>query len=328
MRFKILPIFTLCIASSFIFADKKQDLSSKIKENSCVIQESGNSLIAVDSDGKKVKLTKNPKRTIICYTSLVGLWHYVGGNAIGIPTSRGKDRFPEKLRKTERIGTFSSLNLEKIISMKPDLVLLYAHVRSQRSAQDILRANGTESILLDYRNYEDFLKILDLFARLNDKGKQVKSLAFPVLTEINSTIKKASKLKGPRFLSLMLSRKGINAETSQANTACMAVLLGGKNIVPEKGVPQNMSRVKFSLEKIMMEDPELILITTMGDFDELTSKMKENFVKNPIWSSLRAVKSNRVYFLPSNLFLYRANERYSDAFRILAKAMYPKENWK
>jgi iron complex transport system substrate-binding protein len=126
----------------------------------------------------------------------------------------------------------------------------------------------------------------------------------------------------------MLSGKGVNAETNSANTACMATLLGGKNIVPEKGIPKSMSRVKFSLEKIMMEDPDVILITTMGDFDTLTSKMKEKFVKDPIWASLRAVKSNRVYFLPSELFLYRANEKYSEAFKLLAKAMYPEEKWK
>jgi iron complex transport system substrate-binding protein len=318
----------LCLAGVALFAGEKNNISSEIKENSCVIQETDDSLIALDADGKKVKLTKNPKRTIICYTSLVGLWHYVGGSVIGIPSSRGKDRAPEELRKTERIGTFSSLNLEKIISMKPDLVLLYAHVKSQRAAQDILRANKTETILLDYRNYDDFLKILDLFARLNDKGKKVKTLAFPVLSEINATIKKASKLKGPRFLSLMLTGKGVNAETNYANTARMATLLGGKNIVPEKGIPESMSRVKFSLEKIMMEDPDVILITTMGDFDKLTSKMKDKFVKDPVWASLRAVKTNHVYFLPSDLFLYRANEKYSDAFRILAQAMYPEENWK
>jgi iron complex transport system substrate-binding protein len=56
--------------------------------------------------------------------------------------------------------------------------------------------------------------------------------------------------------------------------------------------------------------------------------MKDKFVKDPVWASLRAVKTNHVYFLPSDLFLYRANEKYSDAFRILAQAMYPEENWK
>ena len=217
--------------------------------------------------------------------------------------------------------------MEKIIALKPDLVILYANVGGHRRAKAILEANNTETVLLDYRNYDDFLRILNLFTKLNDKRDQCKMLASPVVSKINKIIAKTKKLKGPRFISFMFSGGGLSVETNKANTAYMAMILGGKNIVSGKNLPENVSRTSFSLEKIMMENPDVILITTMGNAKKLSAEMKKTLKNDPVWASMDAVKNGRVYFLPNNLFLYRANEKYPESFKILAKAMYPDEKW-
>jgi iron complex transport system substrate-binding protein len=294
---------------------------------SCVIEENAKSLVALDADGKKVKLTKNPRRTVIGFTSFVSLWYYAGGKAVGIPTSRTRDNIPEEALKVSRIGSFSNPNMEKIISLRPDLAILYANVNNQRAAKDILASNNTETILLSYRNYSDFTRILDLFVRLNTENPEKEKLASSIVKRIDAIRKKAVKLKGPRFLSFMFSGGGLSVETNLANTAHMAMLLGGKNIVTGENVPKDASRISFSVEKVMMEDPDIILVTTMGNAKKLSAEMKKMLTNDPVWASLSAVKAGRVYFLPNELFLYRANEKYADSFLMLAKLMYPKQKW-
>ena len=312
----------IIMISGGLFA-KEEDSSKR----SCVIEENAKSLVALDADGKKIKLSKNPRRTIIGFTSFVSLWYYAGGKAVGIPSSRTRENIPYGAAKVARVGAFSNLNMEKIISLRPDLVILYANVNSQRAVRDILASSNIETILLSYRNYSDFMRILDLFVRLNTENPKKGKRASSVVKRIDAIRKKTKNLKGPRFLSFLFSGGGLSAETNLANTAHMAMLLGGKNIVTGENVPKGSSRISFSVEKVMMEDPDIILVTTMGNAKKLSSKMKKMLTDDPVWASLSAVKAGRIYFLPNELFLYRANEKYADSFFMLAKLMYPKEKW-
>ena len=57
----------------------------------------------------------------------------------------------------------------------------------------------------------------------------------------------------------------------------------------------------------------------MGDDAE---KAKENIYQliknNPAWSSLDAVRNNRIHFMDKKLFNLKPNHRWSDAYEILS----------
>ena len=56
---------------------------------------------------------------------------------------------------------------------------------------------------------------------------------------------------------------------------------------------------------------------------DLKERFEKEFMQRPEWKSLQAVKNNRVHFLPGDLFLYMPGPRYPEAFRYLAKLLYP-----
>ena len=204
------------------------------------------------------------------------------------------------------------------------MVVLYCVVKSHHDIQEIMRSAKVQTVMVEYRNYSDFVRILDLFARLNNASEKSRKLISRITVPIETMQAKARKLKSPKFVSCRLTSHGVSAEANVANTAHIAMLLGGKNIVSDKVVPSGARMVKYSLEKMVMEDPEIILITTShSNFPE----MKRRLQKDPLWSSLSAVKSDRVYFLPNRLFLYRANEKYPEAFKMVAEALYPDAKW-
>ena len=61
----------------------------------------------------------------------------------------------------------------------------------------------------------------------------------------------------------------------------------------------------------------------MGDAEGLKEKFRRDFMERPAWKTLSAAKNGRVHFLPVDLFLYMPGPRYPEAFRELAKLLYP-----
>ena len=94
-------------------------------------------------------------------------------------------------------------------------------------------------------------------------------------------------------------------------------MLGAKNIRQT----DSPARIHFSYEQLLVDDPDVILITVMGT--SLKERFEKEFMQHPEWKSLQSVKNNRVHFLPGDLFLYMPEPRYPEAFRYLAKLLYP-----
>ena len=60
----------------------------------------------------------------------------------------------------------------------------------------------------------------------------------------------------------------------------------------------------------------------MGDEEAAKSYMLELFAAEG-WKDLTAVKENRYVFLPKDLFHFKPNARWADAYRYLAELLYP-----
>ena len=312
-------------------AMKNKKYLIKGAERQKVISENATTVTCCDFFGKKIILKKIPKRVVIGYTSMVSMWYLAGGKAIAVPNNRELENknLPKEARTLPRIGSFSHLNIEKIISLKPDLVILPVFSSGSGIAGNasLLKSTGIEALSVYYANYAGFLKILDIFSRINGTCLKQNTKIKQIIGQVNTLTKKAAKLKSPRFLSIFFSGRGVSAELNRANTAQMAKMLNGTNIVEKFGKSISGSRIPFSMERVIMENPDIILVTTMGNSKKLKARLKKSLMADPVWNSMRAVKSGNVHFLPNTLFLYKANEYYGQSFKYLAKLLYPKEKW-
>lgn len=273
------------------------------------------------AEQQTVDLVKHPRRVVICYGSFIGAWYAAGGTAVGTASVTSKATLPEAARQLPTVGSFGSPNPEQILALKPDLVLLCHKIGSHHQLQEILNANQIPSLMLEYENYRDFVELLDLFARLNGTAGDSSSKAAKLKTEVDAVIAGVPKTGGPRFLSLFFSAREMAVETSAAHTPHMAELLGGRNVTPRPLTPETL-REKFNQERIMLSDPDLILVVTMGNSTQLAEKLKAEMITDENWKALRAIKNGRIYFLPNDLFLYKPNERFPEAFRMLREIMY------
>ena len=121
-----------------------------------------------------------------------------------------------------------------------------------------------------------------------------------------------------RSKNIPLRRLRFFVEENEINTAKMLTLMGGKNIAGT-----GRRRVVLSMEQLLLRDPDVIFLITMGDKADIQKKMSESLTGNPVWAHLSAAKNGRVHLLSNELFLYLAGTRFPEAFAILAGYLYP-----
>lgn len=279
-------------------------------------------IVVYDAFGDEVTISKNPERTVVNYTSMLGIWYLAGGNAIGRPDTRSGTGVPPEAMDIRTTGHVASPNTEVVVSLQPDLVILSGSMDAHKNLREVLQANGIESLMLSYEHYDDFEGLIDLFARINNDPDVVNRVV-PQIRERVAAVRGQFDGHDPvKFLSLFASARDVSAETDAAHTARMARLLGGENIVEEGLFGEGQTRVTLSMERILERDPDVILVTTMGSLESIQEKMREDLESNEAWSGLRAVREGNVVYLPNEFFLYKPNESWPEAFEFLGEVMY------
>ncbi len=315
-------VFVFCFITMVLFASGMREQPNAPIRGSLIVGETDQIVTCANADGTFVEVEKYPKRVIVNYTSLVPLWYQAGGAAIGMPETKNLDELPEAARAIEFTGHTASPNIEKILMLEPDLVILASNMERQLALKDILDASGIDVLVLAYETYLDYVGILELFYKLNGSSIFADPVVNGTVESIEKTITKAHAKPAVSFLSLFSSARSVQAETNNTHTARIAALLGGLNITKDVAIAPGQTRIAFSLERVHMEDPDVIFVTTMGGSEAIREKMRTDFMESDAWKGLRAVKNGRIHFLPNDLFLYKPNDRFPEAFELLYSLMH------
>ena len=284
-----------------------------------VVSENKEIIVYRQPDGLEVTIRKNPQRVIVAYASLAPVWDLAGGKAVGVSSARDKTAIPESMKHLPVVGVSTTPSVEKIVALKPDLVILTSRVNRHYRAAGLLRRMGITAVCVEYGSYDDFSTLLDFFCRINGRTIADVPAAKQVVRDVESVCAKTKGLKKPRYALIFASGGGFLLESSSFSVGRMAAMLGAENIRKT----EQPGRTQFSYEQLLLDDPDVIFITTMGDAEGLKEKFRRDFMDRPAWKTLSAAKNGRVHFLPVDLFLYMPGPRYPEAFRELAKLLYP-----
>ena len=277
----------------------------------------------VDGRGEEVTLKKEPKKTIVLFASFIDIWMKQGGELIGMVESSDEYDLPGT-ENIPTVGKQGSFSLEEIIALEPELVVLSANTKTQMELIPALESNNIEILVMDYKFKEDYFKTAKVFAAVNNKIELFEQEAGRVKEETQAIIDKAPKENNPKVLVIFATKKAISARTTDSTIGEMFNDLNAINIADSSN--DMLSDKNFSMEKILEEDPDFIFVQTMGsDTEAIQERLKMDAESNPAWSSLSAVQNNKYLVLPKDLFTYKANDRYSEAYEELAKILYPEQ---
>jgi iron complex transport system substrate-binding protein len=219
--------------------------------------------------------------------------------------------YPEKVNNVEKIGEMTPLNLEKIVSLNPDLILGYGLYQLGEIAP--LKDAGYNIIIIEPMTINETLKSIKMLATICGISEKGNSLVESLTQRINKIKTKTSNIdisKRPKiFIGGIYETIWTPGEGTLFNE--LITLAGGRNIAAN--LP---GWAKISPEFVAKEEPEIIIIPigAMGQSDK--SNVKENISKRAGWSNVPAIKSGKIFVVNEDLF-YRASPRLIDGLEKL-----------
>ena len=274
-----------------------------------------------DSTGCEVTVKQNPKTVAVLLSSLADVWVTAGGEVditVGETVERG---FAEKTAVLVDDGAGKTVNLELLVASKPDLVLYSPDIAGQAECADALRELGIPAAGFRVDTFAEYLKLLKICTDLTGKPERYDEYGLSIVERINDSLMSAQdRPEPPRILFVRAgsSAKYTKAKTAENNFVCVMLNeLGAHNIAEDAPILLD----GLSMEAILLADPDLIFYTTMGSEDSAVSYM-ESLLVDPVWSSLKAVQSGKVHHLPKDLFQYKPNARWGEAYEYLFDLLY------
>jgi iron complex transport system substrate-binding protein len=274
----------------------------------------------IDSLGKTITIKKNPQRVVCLHTSYLDLWDLAGGKVVGRADT--KESVPAAAKGVETVGLYTNPNLEKTLGLQPDLVLLNSDVSAQVALIPVLEMNKIPYVALKYDTFKDYANMIKIYTELTGREDIYQSKCVTVAKKIDAIIARVPKERKPSILLLLGSSKSVSVRLPNTTVGEMLQDLGAVNIAYDPNLKTGDMEV-FSMEKVIEKNPDFIFVQTMGDVDETTARIKKDIEANPAWGYLNAVKEGKYIFLPKDLFLFKPNDRYAEAYEKLTKILYP-----
>lgn len=216
---------------------------------------------------------------------------------------------PEAAKHKEKIGTLIDFNLEKILTLKPDLVLGMEF--SDRRTIEKLKNLGIRVEI--FPSPEDFNHLCESFLRLGqmvgqeEKARQIVTKAKQEAAFIRQKLAGAEKIK----IFWQLGAKPLFAATKGYFTHDYIEFVGGINIAADaaSGI--------YSREEVLKRNPDVIVIVDMG---VATGTEKETW---KTYQGINAVKNNRIYIVDAYTYCSPTPNGFARALRELAVLLRP-----
>lgn len=262
----------------------------------------------VDAEGNKIQLKQKPKKIVSLIPSNTEILFALGlGKEVKGVTAY--DDYPKAAQKITKVVS-TEVDTEKIIAMKPDLVL--GHESSLNFQKDAYKQLEEAKIPLfvvkDAQTLQSAEKTIEQIGQLTGTTDKAKAVVQRMEKQKASLQTKAAKQKKQPTVWIEISN---DLYTAGDNTFMneMLDLAGGKNIVTKKGYP------KYNEEQVIKADPDVI-ITTYPNAKQVIAKRKA-------WKNIRAVKDGRIYSLDADE-LSRPGPRLIDGAEEIYQAIYAK----
>ncbi|MBC1560006.1 ABC transporter substrate-binding protein [Listeria booriae] len=275
-------------------------------------------LSLTDMAGRTVHFTKKPERIITLTNSDMGIVYALGGSVVGRQTMDASGVEPSTALKATEVGNTHDLNLEKIASLTPDVIV----ASSEQNLKDVpaLESIGAQVVLTGANSIADIKKQEAILAQL--LGKDATKLQQEIDTKV-AEIKQEQKGKAVRAL-LILGAPGSNyAALPNSLSGDILEKAGGVNVAKDfKGVENFPQYASLNIEKIVQADPEVIfLMIHGGDEKETEIAFQKEMKQNDAWNSTTAVKNNNIVVLPADLFGTNPGIRITKALDFMANEL-------
>lgn len=262
-----------------------------------------------DSYNRKVRLEKPPQRIVSCAPNMTEIVFYLGEGKRMVGRTDWCN-WPEEVKTIPSIGGLQDPNVEKILSLKPDLVLASSHF--QKETVELLESVRIPVYVgLASREYEEVYRLIRSVGLLLGIPEAAEAKVQEMQTRMEAIRIKAEGAPYKPRVYYMISFGDEGDYTAGADTHIAQLIrwAGGRN------VGDVIKGWRFSTEGLVREDPDILLVRKGGAIVEQLKHLSP-------YRDLRAVREGRVYEIDIDL-IDRMGPRNVEGLRQLAKLIHP-----
>lgn len=291
--------------------EKKTDTA---KENEPAKETAAFPATVTGADNQKVEIEAAPKRIVTLAPSNTEIVYELGlgEEVVGVSDN---DTYPEDVKNKEKVGGME-FNVEKIISLKPDLVL--AHDSAGAAAEtgiqqlrdagiDVLVINNAASIDEMYQSFQLIGEATGTTAEAETEVKELKA-GFADLEEKAASIKEENE----KSVFFEVDPTLYTAGNGTFLNEIFDMLHINNTMADQEGWPQ------VTEEAVIEKNPDVILLNYGGYVENAVNGV----LKREGWSNVNAVKNKEVFEVNADL-TSRTGPRLVEGAEAIAEAVYP-----
>ena len=258
-----------------------------------------------DCRGKAVTISREPKRIISLAPNNTEILFAPGLDSRIVGVTRYCD-YPTAAKKKPKVGG-RTISAEKVISLKPDLVL--AHGMLNDDAIRAIESHGLKVVAIDPKTIGQVVKDILLVGKIANREKEAACIAARISSAKALVKRKTACMKTKPRVLIAVQASPLWVAGPRTFVHEMIALAGGANLASDAKPGFN----QFSAETAVWRNPDVIIGTAKGD--------KQVFTKG-LWKDTRAARAGRVYEADPDL-LVRPGPRLADGILTIAGLVHP-----
>lgn len=246
----------------------------------------GGGTVFTDGLGRNVDLPEPPRRIVSLAPNLTEVLFELGlaDRIVGVTTYCD---FPDEAKEKPKIGGFINFSLEKLVSLKPDLVLATADGNRKETVLRIERT-GCSVYVVHPETLEEVFGMIEALGAVTGTERKAGDLVASLRERVGRVTARAAAGEHPRVF-LQVGMEGLITAGHGTFLDELIRLAGGVNVAGGESVRYP----RYSMEKVIALKPEVILVIAMDG-----EAVPERFWKK--WREIPAVRFNRIHFLDAD----------------------------
>jgi iron complex transport system substrate-binding protein len=273
------------------------------------------SFTAVDDSGRAVRFERPAARVVALAPSLTELVYAAGGGAALVGTTALSD-FPPDARRIARIGDAARLDVERVLALRPDLVLVWQRgAHSRELAQ--LEAAGVTLFQLEPRRLDAVPDAVERLGALLGHDDEARRAAADLRHRLDR-LRAAHAASAPVSVFYQVWRQPLMTVNGQHLIDDVIRLCGGRNVFADAPVLVPV----LSLEAVVAADPQVLLTASESGGNSAWRRAPDDpaFAEWRRHTGLVAVRAGTMYALDGDA-ISRQGPRIVDGAQAVCAAL-------
>lgn len=303
--------FLLILAIGVVVGCSSNDSSNETTEKNEETSEAEFPVTVTDATGNELTFDEKAEEIVSVLPSNTEIAFALGldDEIVGVTEL---DNYPKEAAEKETVGNFQ-INVEKVISLEPDVVLADESV--DEAALDQIRDAGVQVLVVKTAtDFEEVYDAIHLIAEVTDTTEKADEIEANMKEKLTSLEEKVAEIEEPKSVYVEISPSP-ETYTAGKNTFINTILekINAKNNAGDlEGWP------KVNEEAVLEMNPDVILTTYGSYVDDPVTEITDR----KAWSDITAVKNEEIYDVNEDL-VSRPGPRLVEGAEQLAKAIYP-----